>query len=165
MQKQWLEAGRIVGTHGVRGEVKVEPWADEPAFLLDFEEVQLNGKLYAVEQSRVHKTQVLLKLKGVDTVEDASLLRGKIVSINRDDAQLEDGAVFIADLIGLPVYDEAHNELGKITEVLTLPANDVYVVKGAHEYMIPVVKEFVLTVDTTAGVTIRLVEGMQTDAN
>jgi len=165
MQKQWLEAGRIVGTHGVRGEVKVEPWADEPAFLLDFEEVQLNGKLYAVEQSRVHKTQVLLKLKGVDTVEDAALLRGKIVSINRDDAQLEDGAVFIADLIGLPVYDEAHNELGKITEVLTLPANDVYVVKGAHEYMIPVVKEFVLTVDTTAGVTIRLVEGMQTDAN
>jgi len=165
MQKQWLEAGRIVGTHGVRGEVKVEPWADEPAFLLDFEEVQLNGKLYAVEQSRVHKTQVLLKLKGVDTVEDASLLRGKIVSINRDDAQLEDGVVFIADLIGLPVYDEAHNELGKITEVLTLPANDVYVVKGAHEYMIPVVKEFVLTVDTTAGVTIRLVEGMQTDAN
>ena len=165
MQKQWLEAGRIVGTHGVRGEVKVEPWADEPAFLLDFEEVQLNGKLYAVEQSRVHKTQALLKLKGVDTVEDAALLRGKIVSINRDDAQLEDGAVFIADLIGLPVYDEAHNELGKITEVLTLPANDVYVVKGAHEYMIPVVKEFVLTVDTTAGVTIRLVEGMQTDAN
>lgn len=165
MQKQWLEAGRIVGTHGVRGEVKVEPWADEPAFLLDFDEIQLGGKLITVEQARVHKSQVLLKLAGIDTVEDAALLRGKVVSINRDDAQLEEGAVFIADLIGLPVWDEAHNELGKITEVLTLPANDVYVVKGEHEYMIPVVKEFVLNVDTSSGVTIHLVEGMQTDAN
>ncbi len=165
MQKQWLEAGRIVSTHGVRGEVKVEPWTDTPAFLLDFDEIQLGGKPIAVEQARVHKTQVLLKLAGIDTVEAASLLRGQIVSINRDDAQLEDGAVFIADLIGLPVFDEDRNELGRITEVLTLPANDVYVVKGAHEYLIPVVKEFVLNVDTGSGVTIRLVEGMQSDAD
>ena len=165
MQKQWLEAGRIVGTHGVRGEVKVEPWADEPAFLLDFEEVQLNGKLYAVEQSRVHKTQVLLKLKGVDTVEDASLLRGKIVSINRDDAQLEDGAVFIADLIGLPVFADGM-EIGKITEVLTLPGNDVYVVKGEHEYMIPAVQEYVEPLNIEDGcVKVTLIEGMQTDAD
>ena len=165
MQKQWLEAGRIVSTHGVRGEVKVEPWADEPAFLLEFDQVRLGERTLAVEQARVHKSQVLLKLAGIDTVEAAAALRGQIVSINRDEAQLEEGAVFIADLIGLPVFDQDHNELGKITEVLTLPANDVYVVKGAHEYLIPVVREFVLDVDTGAGVTVRLVEGMQSDAH
>lgn len=165
MQKQWLEAGRIVGTHGVRGELKLEPWTDTPDFLLDFDQIRLAGKCIAVEQSRVHKSQILLKLAGIDTVEAAAALRGQIVSINREDAHLEEGAVFIADLIGLPVYDEAHNELGKITEVLTLPANDVYVVKGTHEYMIPVVKEFVRNIDTASGITIHLVEGMQSDAN
>ncbi len=165
MQKQWLEAGRIVGTHGVRGEVKVEPWADEPAFLLAFDQVLLQGRPVAVEQARVHKSQVLLKLAGIDSVEAAAALRGQIVSINRAGAQLEEGAVFIADLIGLPVFDQSGAQLGQITEVLTLPANDVYVVRGEHEYLIPVVREFVLDIDTETGVRVKLVEGMQTDAN
>ncbi len=164
MQNSWLEAGRIVGTHGIRGEVKVEPWADEPSFLLGFGRVRLRGAERAVEQARVHKSQVLLKLAGVDTVEQAAALRGQILSICRDDVRLEDGAVFIADLIGLPVFADGE-ELGRITEVLTLPANDVYVVKGAHEYMIPAVKEFVLSVDLTAGVTVKRLEGMQSDAD
>ena len=164
MRSQWLETGRIVGTHGVHGEVKVEPWADGPAFLLRFRTVRIREKTFEVEQARVHKEQVLMKLAGVDTMDAAAALRGQVVSIDRADAQLEDGAVFIADLIGLPVFaDDA--EIGKITEVISLPANDVYVVKGAHSYMIPVVKEFVLSIDTDTGVTVRLVEGMQTDAD
>ena len=72
--------------------------------------------------------------------------------------------MFIADLIGLPVF-AGGDEIGRIAEVLTLPANDVYVVRGAHEYLIPVVREYVLHVDPQAGVTVRLVEGMQADAD
>ena len=164
MQAQWLEAGRIVGTHGIRGEVKVEPWADEPSFLLGFDQVLLKGKSVAVEQARVHKSQVLLKLAGVDTVDDAAALRGQILSIDRSQVELDEDTVFIADLIGLPVFADGE-QIGRIKEVLSLPANDVYVVKGEHEYLIPVVKEFVLNVDVQRGVTVRLLEGMQTDAN
>ena len=164
MRSQWLETGRIVGTHGVHGEIKVEPWADAPSFLLHFRTVRIREKTFEVEQARVHKEQVLVKLAGVDTMDAAAALRGQVVYIDRTDAQLEDGAVFVADLIGLPVFaDDA--EIGKITEVISLPANDVYVVKGEHSYMIPVVKEFVLSIDTDAGVTVRLVEGIQTDAD
>lgn len=164
MQWQWLEAGKIVGTHGVRGEVKVEPWADGPSFLLDFDRVKIDGTEYAVEQARVHKQQVLLKLAGVDTVEAAAALRGRVLRIDRSQARLDESAVFIADLIGLPVF-AGGEEIGRIAEVLTLPANDVYVVRGAHEYLIPVVREYVLHVDPQAGVTVRLVEGMQADAD
>ncbi len=164
MQWQWLEAGKIVGTHGVRGEVKVEPWADGPSFLLDFDRVKIDGTEYVVEQARVHKQQVLLKLAGVDTVEAAAALRGRVLRIDRSQARLDEGAVFIADLIGLPVF-AGGDEIGRIAEVLTLPANDVYVVRGAHEYLIPVVREYVLHVDPQAGVTVRLVEGMQADAD
>lgn len=165
MQSQWLEAGRIVGTHGVHGEVKIEPWADTPAFLLDFDALRLaDGRVLDVERARVHKSQVLAKLADVDTVEAAAALKGQVVSIDRSGVELSDGAVFIADLIGLPVFADGV-EIGKVTEILTLPANDVYVVRGAHEYMIPGVKEFILSADPVVGVTVRLVEGMQTDAD
>jgi len=164
MRSQWLETGRIVGTHGVHGEVKVEPWADAPSSLLCFRRVRVLEKTFEVEQARVHKEQVLMKLAGVDTMDAAAALRGQVLYIDREEVRLDEGAVLIADLIGLPVFADG-TEIGKITEVISLPANDVYVVRGAHSYMIPVVKEYVLSVDTDAGVTVKLVEGMQTDAD
>ena len=162
--KQFLETGEIVNTHGIRGEVKVLPWADAPEFLLEFDEVYIDGRVYEIEFARVQKTCVLLKLEGIDTVEDATKLRGKVVSVDRTDIELEEGSYFIADLIGLPVFANGE-EIGKITEVLTPPGNDVYVVRGAHQYMIPVVQEFVLDVDLERGVQVHLIEGMQTDAD
>jgi 16S rRNA processing protein RimM len=161
-----LQTGQIVNTHGIRGELKVLPWADAPDFLLEFDTFYIDGKPYAVESSRVQKTCVLLKLAGIDDVNQANLLREKVVCIDRDEIELEDGAVFIADLIGLPVLCNGQ-ELGKIVEVLTPPSNDVYVVRGGeHEYMIPVVEEFVEEINVAGGyVTVRLIEGMQTDAD
>ena len=95
----------------------------------------------------------------------AAKLRSKEISICRDDIELEEGVVFIADLVGLPVLADGV-EIGKITEVLTPPGNDVYVVKGEHEYMIPAVKEFVEELNPDAGyVKVRLIEGMRTDAD
>ncbi len=161
-----LETGQIVNTHGVRGELKILPWADTPDFLLEFDEFYIDGRPYAVESSRVHKTCVLVKLEGIDDVNQAALLRNKQVSIDRDQVELAEGAVFIADLVGLPVLCNGR-ELGKIVEVLTPPSNDVYVVRGGgHEYMIPVVEEFVEEINVDGGyVRVRLIEGMQTDAH
>lgn len=165
MKNRYLEAGEIVNTHGIRGEVKINPWADGPEFLLEFEELYLDGRPYEVESIRVHKSVVLAKLRGVDTVEEAQKLRGKVVSIDREDLELEEGAVFIADLIGLPVF-AGDEEIGKLVDVLTMPGNDVYVVKGAHEYMIPAVGEFLEDVNVDEGfIRVKLIEGMRTDEN
>ena len=162
MKQQYLQTGKIVSTHGVRGEVKLLPWADGPEFLLQFHTLYLGEKPYRVEQSRVQKTCVLLKLAGVDTVEAASALRDKVVSIARADAKLPEGSLFIADLIGLPVYD-GETLLGTLTEVMPTPANDVYVVKSGdgQEHLIPSVPDFVLERNLDEGyIRVRLIEGM-----
>lgn len=91
----------------------------------------------------MQKTCVLMKLAGVDSVEAAARLRDVVVEIDRDDAELPEGSMFIQDLIGLPVLCEGKT-LGKVKEILQLPANDVYVVEGEQEYMIPAVPEFIL---------------------
>ena len=164
--KQFLPAGEIVNTHGIRGEVRVMPWADSPDFLLDFKVVYVDEKPMKVTSGRVQKTCVLMKFKGIDTVEAATALRGKTITIDRDDADLEEGAVFVDDLLGMAVYDQSGEKLGQIKDVLTLPKNDVYVVQGKHEYMIPAVKEYVKNIDVKNGrMDVVTIEGMQTDAD
>ncbi len=166
MDKRFLEAGEVVGTHGIQGEVKILPWADGPEFLLGFKTLYLNGKPYAVRSSRVHKTCVLAKLEGIDTPEQATLLRKQVVTVDRTGVKLPDGAVFIADLIGCRALDDDGSEFGKITDVLTMPSSDVYVVKGEKTYMIPAVKAFVREVNVAEGyVRVHLIEGMATDEN
>lgn len=166
MNRKILDAGKIVSSHGVQGEVKVLPWADAPEFLLAFDTVYLGGTAYPVERSRVHGTCVLMKLQGVDTPEDAMKLRNQVVRIDRTDVRLDDGAVFIADLIGCRCLDDDGREFGKIKDVLTMPAHDVYVIEGAHSYLIPAVKAFVQEINTDEGyVRIHLIEGFQTDEN
>ena len=161
MKVEFLEAGEIVTTHGVRGEVKVLPWADGPDFLLDFERVIIDGIEYIVDSCRVQKTCNLLKLRGVDTVEDGMALRGKTVKIYRCDAPAD--LIFAAELMGMTVISEG-GQIGKITEVLDYPGNKVYVVKGEHSYMIPAVKAFVLSTDLEADIMeVKLIEGMRTD--
>ena len=164
MKQQYLPAGKIVATHGLHGDVKILPWADGPEFLLDFDTVYLTGKPYAVEDARVQKTCVLMKLAGIDSVEAAARLRDVVVEIDRDDAELPEGSMFIQDLIGLPVLCGS-TEIGKVKEILQMPANDVYVVEGEREYMIPAVPEFILERNPDEGfIRVRLLEGMQSDA-
>ena len=161
MKIAYLEAGEIVSTHGVRGEMKVLPWADGPDFLLDFHRVRIDGKEYAVESCRVQKTCNLLKIKTVDTMEAAQALRGKTVEVFRADAP--EGLIFVAELLGVEVMADGAS-IGTIDDVLDYPGNKVYVVKGEHTYMIPAVKEFVLSTDLDAGVMqVRLIEGMRSD--
>ena len=161
MKLQFLEAGEIVTTHGVRGEMKVLPWADGPDFLVEFDRVRIGGTEYKVENCRVQKTCNLLKVQGVDTVEDAQALRGKTVEVYREDAPQD--LIFVAELIGIKVFADG-NEIGRITDVLDYPGNKVYVVKGEYEYMIPAVKAFVLETDMEAEtMQVKLIQGMRTD--
>ncbi len=161
MRLQFLEAGEIVNTHGIRGEMKVLPWVDSPEVLCEFDRVRIGGREYKVESCRIQKTCNLVKLAGVDTMEDAQALRGKTVEIYRED--VSDDVIFAAELIGMQVFCDGE-ELGKITEVLDYPGNSVYVVKGHYEYMIPAVKQFILSTDMEANVMqVKIIEGMRSD--
>ena len=92
--EQFLEAGQIVATHGVRGELKVLPWADGPEFLLEFDHVYIDGACYDIEQSRVHKTCALLKLAGIDSPEEAAPLMRRVIRVDRTEVELEEGVHF-----------------------------------------------------------------------
>ena len=163
MRLQFVEAGEIVTTHGIRGEVKVLCWLDDPEMLCEFDRCTIDGKAYVMEQVRVQKTCNLVKFRGVDTMEAAQAMRGKIVKLYRED--IDEEVIFAAELIGMQVYAEGKC-IGKIKEVLDYPGNSVYVVRGEHEYMIPAVKQFILSTDVEKNeMQVRLIEGMRSDEN
>jgi 16S rRNA processing protein RimM len=165
MTPDFLEAGRVVNTHGVHGDIRLEPWCDAPEFLLGVPALYLGAdRPLAVERARVHKSFVLLKLKGVDDVPAAQALKGKILLLRRADAVLPEGRYCVRDLIGLEVRDEQGGPVGTLHDILPTPRHDVYVVRGEDsEAMIPNVPAFVKNIDMTAGViTVSLIEGMQT---
>ena len=163
MKKRFLEAGQIVSTHGVAGEVKILPWCDGPEFLRGFETLYIDGTAYGVESARVHKTMLLCKLRGVDDMNAAQALKNKVVCIDRNSADIPEGRVFISDLIGLPVIADGR-EIGTLKDVYTGPANDVYIVKGDRDYMIPAVSEFLEEVNVDGGfIRVRLIPGMASD--
>ena len=156
MQKQFLETGKITGTHGLKGEVRVQPWADSPEFLSEFDELYFDKGAEKIEitASRVHKHMLIMKIKGVDSVEDAEKLRNKVLNMNRDDVALEDGAYFIQDLLGLAVVDDDSGEtLGQLDNVSETGANDVYHVKtpGGRVVLIPVIPDVVRDIDLEKG--------------
>ena len=163
MKLQYLEAGQIVTTHGVHGEMKILPWADGPDFLLDFDRVRIDGREYKVESCRIQKSCNLLKLQGIDTMEAAQAMHGKTLEIYREDTDPD--VIFAAELIGIDVYCD-DMQIGKLIDVLDYPGNKVYVVKGEKEYMIPAVKAFVLATDMDNNrMQVRLIEGMATNEN
>jgi len=163
MKLQYIEAGEIVNTHGVRGEVKVLCWLDDPEMLCEFDRCRIDGKEFVMEQVRVQKTCNLVKLQGVDTMEAAQLMRGKTIELYRED--IDDEVIFAAELIGVDVYCDGEN-IGKIKEVLDYPGNSVYVIKGQYEYMIPAVNQFILSTDMEANrMEVKLIEGMRSDEN
>ena len=163
MKQRFLEAGQIVNTHGIRGEVKIVPWCDSPEFLCGFDTLYIDEAPIRLRAARPHKGNVLAALEGVDTVEGAMALKGKTVHIDRADVTLPEGRHFLADLIGLRVVDaDSGAELGVLTEVLTPPAHQVYVVKGPQgERLIPAVEEFIVETNVDGGyLRVRLIEGM-----
>ncbi len=165
MKKEYLEAGKIVTTHGVKGEVKIMPYTDTPELLCEFERlfIEKNMDEIYIEKSRTAKNMVIAKIEGVDTVEQAEKLRNKVLFMHRDDLELDEDTYFIQDLIGMEVKDADTNfEYGKITDVLQNGANDVYVVKGAErEYLVPAIPDVVISTNFDGNIMlIRPLEGL-----
>ncbi len=150
-----------MNTHGVRGEVRIQPWADEAAFLTRFRRFYIDGKPVKVRACRVHKELCIAALEGVEDVNAAMALKGKVVFIDRDEAKLPPGTVFLQDILGARVVDEQGRDLGVLAEIMPEPSADVLVVKGEREILIPDVPAFVLAKDPDANlVTVRLIDGM-----
>ncbi len=161
MKLPYIEAGEIVTTHGVRGEVKLLSWLDSPEMLCEFDRCRISGREYVMDSVRVQKTCNLVKLRGVDTMEDAQKLRGKTVELYRED--ISDELIFASELVDMEVFADGAC-IGEIKEVLDYPGNSVYVVQGEREYLIPAVKEFILSTDLEKNqMQVKLLKGMASD--
>ncbi len=169
MIKQYIETGKIVGTHGVRGMVRVQPWSDSGEFLCGFSTLYLDaagGACVTVTKAQPHGNVVLMAFRGIDSIESAEALRGKILDIDRKDVKLPGDRYFIADLIGCAVMDADSGEtLGILTEVSQTGANDVWhIQKNGREYLLPAVEEVIVSVDPEKNtIVIRPMKGIFDD--
>ena len=168
--EKYLQIGKIVNTHGFRGDVKVQSWCDDPEVVTELDVIyrKKGNDLIPVnvQKASVHKGMVLIKLEGIDDFDKANALREEVVYADRDDIVREEGSFFIEDLIGLEVFDaDSGKKYGVVKAVDNFGASDIYTVKTpTGEFMIPVVKEYVPVIDLEKGIFIRPIEGM-TDEN
>jgi len=162
MKDDYIETGKIVNTHGMRGEIRVQPWADTPDFLTGFDYYYIDGVPVKVLSAKVHKGCVIAALEGVENIDAAIRLKNKVIKVKKEDVDLEEGRFFITDLIGLNAINvETGESIGTISEVLSLPSNNVYVIKGKREILVPAVPEFVIETNLNDGyIKFRLIEGM-----
>ena len=168
MRPVYIPVGQIVNAHGVRGEIKVNPDGFDPAFLTKFDTIYIDDEPVKVTAARVHKSTVLMKLPSVEDMDGALALKGKRISIRREDAHLPEGEYFDQELEGLRVVDCAGGEeIGTVQRVLHYPAHKIYEVKGKREYLIPAVPDvFIESVDIDAGVIrVHMMKGLATDEN
>lgn len=155
MEQLYLEIGKIVNTRGLKGEVKVVPWADYPEV---FEEINFvydkSENRYLIENVKYQKENVILKLEGIDSIECAQKLKNSILYVRKDTLpDLDSDTFFVADLIGLDVFDENDAFLGKISDVITAGGADVYIIKneGAKDLLLPALKEVVNEINLDEG--------------
>ena len=168
MKKEFLEIGKFVGTHGVRGMVRIQPWSDDGEFLTQFKRFYLNGGKIKINISKItpHGNIVIAAINGVDSIEEAEKLRGQVLYINRDDAKLPEGRYFVSEIIGAKVFDaDTGVLLGILTDVSPTGANDVWHIKnGESEYLVPAIPDVIISVDiNTDTITIRPLKGIFDD--
>ena len=167
MKLDTIKVGKIVGAHGIRGEVRVQPRDADPHFLTGFSTFLLDGQLVRPTANHVHKNIVLMKFPGVDDMNAALALRDKVLSIRRNDVQLKPGEHFDAEIIGMNVYNYfPHTYIGTVVDVLSYPAHKLYKVKGEEKtYLIPAVKDiFITDIDEESReISVHMIEGLETD--
>ena len=165
-KKKFLECGKIVNTHGFRGAVKLESWCNTPEDLADLSRIFLKEgaemKCVSVKHTSVFKQFVIAELEGVNDLDAAMALKNRVVFAAREDFDLDEGDVFIVDMIGLPVIDVNNGTTyGTLSDVINRGASDIYVIKTPDgERMIPAVEEFVKKIDIETGIFIAPIEGM-----
>lgn len=144
---EFMQVGKITNVQGLMGEVRVDAWADSPDFFKQFKTLYIghDHMPLTVIGARSHKKMAILKFEGITDINSAMTIRGQVVYFKRSDANLPDGHFFIADLLGLEAIDcETGEILGKIDEVLPLPAHNVYAIRGgARDFLLPAVPEFI----------------------
>ncbi|NLT39163.1 MAG: 16S rRNA processing protein RimM [Clostridiales bacterium] len=162
MDQDLIEAGKIVATHGIKGEVRIYPWCDSPEFLCGFSTLYIGNKPYKCSV-RTQGSMAIAALEGVDDVRSAMALKDLTVYINRRSVELEPGRYFVRDLIGLKALcAQSGEELGTVTDVLKMPAQDVWEITGSKKYLVPAVGAFVAEVNPGEGfVKLRMIEGLE----
>ena len=163
-----LEIGQIVNTFGIKGFVKVNPWVNDVTRFDNLKKVYIKIrkelKELEIEEVKYHKNQVLLKFKGVETVEQAEMLRNAILEIDRKDAiPLEEGEYFIADLLESEVYTDDGEKLGILEDIFNTGSNDIYVVKNelGKSILLPRIKDVFKEIDVeNKKIIVHLIEGL-----
>ena len=166
MKLESVKIGRIVNAHGIRGEVRVQPYRQAPEFLTRFKTFYVRGEAIKPTSCHVHKSLVLMKFPGVDDMNAALAFKDTDLYIRRNDPKIPKSMVFDAELLDMEVVqDDTGEVLGVITEVTEYPAHDVYTVRGKQEFMIPAVPDvFIKSVDLDANrMTVHILEGMNGD--
>ena len=161
--QEYIDAGRIVNTHGVRGEVKIEVWLDSPDYLKSFPRIFVGGKEYRLLDGFRQKHFLIASLEGVEDVNAAAVLKGRTVCVARADAKLPEGGYFLCELIGARVQREDGSIVGVVRDILEKPASDLYVVEDTEgrEMLIPIIEAFIVSTDAAEGViTVRIPEGL-----
>lgn len=158
MIKEYLEIGKITSTHGIKGEMRVQPWCDSPEFMKSFKTLYLdkNGEKALKVSSRPNGNMVIMKAQGIDTVEAAAAMRNKVLFMKRSDAKIPKGSYFIQELIDCTVIDadDESKTYGVISDVSATGANDVWHIKAedGKEYLIPAIPSVVIETDVEKGV-------------
>ncbi len=169
MRSKYIETGKIVGTHGVKGMVRVQPWSDSGEFLSAFKCFYLDDKgnrKIELQSAKPHGNVVIMAIKGINSIEEAERLRNSVIYIDRADVKLPEGRYFITDLLGCQVFDaDSGEELGKITDISETGANDVWhITREGKEYLVPAIDEVIISVDTeNEKIVIRPIKGIFSD--
>lgn len=147
MRQNILEIGKIVSSHGLRGEVKIQPWCDDVSVLMGVKHLYLGNKTdeRKVLSAKSFKGMAIIKLEGVADIDEANKLRGKIVYADRDEIIKDEDAFFIVDLIGMTVKDADSEKIyGALTDVSETGANDVYhIEKDGKTFLIPAIPQVI----------------------
>lgn len=165
MENNFIEIGKVVNTHALKGEIKIQPWCDDPALFDTLEYINIGGKEYEIERTRLHKNLVIAKLFGVDSIEKAEALKNSVIEIERSElGELPEGVYYICDLIGCRVETDSGVYLGKIEDVIKTGSNDVYSLtdtKSGREILIPVLPETIISVNTDDKIIkVKLLKGL-----
>jgi len=166
---KYLEIGRIINKRGIKGELKLEHYANNEEEFNNYDRVFLSKDgtdERMIETCKSYKGFVYLKLSGIDTPEQADAVRGKYVYVDRDDIDLPDDEVLIADIIGLNVIDADSGRIyGKIRDVVNYGRYDTYIIfDGKKKYMLPAVEDFIDRIDLSEGVFVTPIQGLFDEA-
>ena len=166
--EEYFEIGQIVNTSGLKGILKIKPFTDDIKKFSNLKTIYIKTKNdlteFKIEQVRYVKNMVMLKLAGIDTVEEAEKYRNLYIKILRDqEEELEEGSYYVVDILGCKVNTDANQELGKIVDVFQTGSNDVYVVKDEQgkQILLPAIKQVIKNVDIKNKIiTVHLLEGL-----